>query len=63
VILFIKTTFFNTLQGDDGGPVVRDGEIVGIILHNKPCARNIPDIHTDVYKHMGFILSVLLDKS
>jgi secreted trypsin-like serine protease len=62
VILFIKKTFFNTLQGDGGGPLVRDGEIVGIISYSRPCATHVPDIHTDVYKHIAFILSVLNDE-
>lgn len=30
-------------QGDSGGPLTEDGELVGIVSWNIPCARGSPD--------------------
>jgi secreted trypsin-like serine protease len=49
----------NTLQGDSGGPVVKDGEIIGIISFCKLCATEVADVHTNVYLYMDFITSIL----
>ncbi|XP_011504811.1 PREDICTED: chymotrypsin-1-like [Ceratosolen solmsi marchali] len=42
--------------GDSGGPLIINREVVGISSFNLPCARGLPDIYTDVYNYLDFIL-------
>lgn len=45
------------LQGDSGGPVASNGEIVGIVtwISGDFCATDAPDVTTNVYKFKDFI--------
>jgi secreted trypsin-like serine protease len=54
----VNMNVFNIFQGDSGGPVTRNGKLVGIMSFGMPCAE-VPDIHTNVFTHLSFIKSVI----
>ncbi|XP_014474148.1 PREDICTED: trypsin-2-like [Dinoponera quadriceps] len=42
-------------SGDSGGPLVINGELCGVTSWVIPCARNIPDVFTNIYYYLDFI--------
>ncbi|XP_011497565.1 PREDICTED: chymotrypsin-2-like [Ceratosolen solmsi marchali] len=47
------------IHGDSGGPVVGDGKLVGIISYGFPWISDEPDRHSNIFKHLDFINSVI----
>ncbi|XP_011497635.1 PREDICTED: trypsin-2-like [Ceratosolen solmsi marchali] len=47
-------------SGDDGGSVVSNGELYGVISFSYGCAQGIPDVHTAVYYYLDFIRLYML---
>ncbi|CAG4926702.1 unnamed protein product [Colias eurytheme] len=45
-----------TCSGDSGGPLIADGEIIGIVSYNvKPCGKDYPDVFAKVYAFIDWI--------
>lgn len=45
-------------QGDSGGPLVANGQVIGTVSWNIPCARGFPDAFDRVAFFRSWILSV-----
>ncbi|XP_011505736.1 PREDICTED: chymotrypsin-2-like [Ceratosolen solmsi marchali] len=45
-------------RGDSGGPLISNGEIIGIASFVVPCATGVPDVYTRVYEYNSFIMQV-----
>lgn len=41
--------------GDSGGPLASNDTLIGIMSWSIGCARNFPDIHTNVYRQLKWI--------
>ena len=46
--------------GDDGGPLVSGGVVVGAVSWEVSCARGVPDVHSRVSHHSAWLLSTTL---
>ncbi|XP_055849056.1 chymotrypsin-2-like [Episyrphus balteatus] len=46
-------------KGDSGGPLMVDGTVIGISSWNIPCATGVPDVFTNVFYHLDFIIDVM----
>ncbi|XP_001654842.2 chymotrypsin-1 [Aedes aegypti] len=42
--------------GDAGGPLVNDGQLIGVVSWGIPCGMGMPDVHSRVSAHRGWIL-------
>ncbi|XP_055585178.1 chymotrypsin-2-like [Uranotaenia lowii] len=45
-----------TCIGDAGGPLVHDGELIGVISWGVPCGLGLPDVYARISNHRGWIL-------
>ncbi|XP_011502211.1 PREDICTED: chymotrypsin-2-like isoform X2 [Ceratosolen solmsi marchali] len=45
--------------GDSGGPLILNGEVIGVISIGLPCGQGIPDVFTKVYSYLDFIRSII----
>ncbi|XP_011504483.1 PREDICTED: trypsin beta-like [Ceratosolen solmsi marchali] len=50
---------FNSEVGDDGGPVISNGKLVGIISLRSTLFNDNYNVHSNVYQQLDFIRSVL----
>lgn len=50
-------------HGDSGGPVVRNGVLVGIVNWGYPCAIGLPDVYASSYYYSEWILSITSDNA
>ncbi|XP_011310431.1 chymotrypsin-2-like [Fopius arisanus] len=56
----IRTQGTGTCYGDSGGPLISNGEIIGITSTGKDvCAGQYPDVFTHVYLYLPWIQEVL----
>ncbi|XP_011504760.1 PREDICTED: chymotrypsin-1-like [Ceratosolen solmsi marchali] len=46
-------------DGDEGGPVISNGVVIGIITYRSSSENDVCDIHSNLYRQMDFIRSVL----
>lgn len=55
IILFHLNEFFTNFKGDSGGPVVKNGTLIGLVSFGVDCGTEIPGVYTFIPKVRDFI--------